>query len=79
MLSARPLAIDDLLAFTIELPGGERMAGRARVLREDLPRTYGLRFEELGAEKPRSPRGRSMFRSSGVAARGSVRAADRRA
>ena len=50
MLSSRPLRIDDLLAFTLELPGGVLVEGHARVLREDLPHTYGLRFEALGAE-----------------------------
>ncbi len=49
VLSSRPLRVDDLLDFELELPGGERVTGTARVLREDVARTYGLRFERLPA------------------------------
>lgn len=50
VLCSRPLRVDDVLGFELELPGGERLTGRASVLREDLPKTYGLRFEGLRAE-----------------------------
>ena len=46
----RPLRVDDVLSFAVELVDGSRIEGRARVLREDLPRTYGLRFEGLGPD-----------------------------
>ena len=47
MLSSRPLRIDDVFEVTVELPGGVPLTGQARVLRQDLPKTYGLRFEAL--------------------------------
>ena len=46
----RPLRVDDVLTFTMELTDGSQVDGRARVLREDLPQTYGLRFEGLGPD-----------------------------
>ena len=50
VLCARPLRIDDVLGFELVVPGGERVTGMARVLREDVRRTYGLRFEGLATE-----------------------------
>jgi c-di-GMP-binding flagellar brake protein YcgR len=41
---SRPLAEDELLAFTIP---GRRFGGRARVLREQRYHVYALRFEEI--------------------------------
>ena len=46
----RPLRVDDLLTFSMQLQDGTQVEGRARVLREDLPHTYGLRFEGLGPD-----------------------------
>ena len=45
----RPLGIDELLSFEIDA-AGERVGGRARVLREHVSRTYALRFERLDAQ-----------------------------
>jgi PilZ domain len=42
----RPLGIDELLSFELEA-AGERVGGRARVLREHVSLTYALRFERL--------------------------------
>ncbi len=50
VLCARPLRIDDLLGFELTLPGGACVSGQARVLREDVRLTYGLRFEGLAPE-----------------------------
>lgn len=44
--SARPLTADETVAF--DLPNLDiRVAGCARVLREELPHVYALRFENL--------------------------------
>jgi hypothetical protein len=50
VLCGRPLRVDDLLGFELVLPSGERVTGQARVLREDVRMTYGLRFEGLAPE-----------------------------
>jgi hypothetical protein len=42
----RPLAIDELLEFRLETG----IEGVVRVLREQLPNVYALRFEELSLE-----------------------------
>src|SRR3954454_7106218 len=42
----RPLAIDELLEFRLETG----IQGVVRVLREQLPNVYALRFEELSLE-----------------------------
>jgi hypothetical protein len=44
--TTRPLGIDEVLEF--ELSERARINGRARVLREQGYRVYGLRFEKLG-------------------------------
>ena len=42
----RPLGIDEMLSFELDA-SGQRVVGRARVLREHVARTYALRFEGL--------------------------------
>jgi len=42
----RPLGIDEMLSFELDA-SGQRVGGRARVLREHVARTYALRFEGL--------------------------------
>ena len=46
----RPLTIDERLSFDLVLDGGSRVAGRARVLREERHRVYALCFEALGQD-----------------------------
>jgi hypothetical protein len=49
--AARPLAIDEVLSFELDIGlDGRRVTGDARVLREQIPNVYALRFEELSAE-----------------------------
>jgi hypothetical protein len=43
----RPLAVDERLDFDLDLAAG-CLRGGARVLREQAPRVYALRFEDLG-------------------------------
>jgi len=43
----RPLAVDELLAFDITLAAAEHIDGSARVVREQAPNVYALRFERL--------------------------------
>ena len=43
----RPLAIDEVLDFDL-LAGSEHVDGRARVVRQERPDRYALRFEGLG-------------------------------
>ncbi|HEU0316245.1 MAG TPA: PilZ domain-containing protein [Solirubrobacteraceae bacterium] len=46
--SARPLAEDETVEVELDLPGlGIRVAAQARVLRQQRPDVYGLRFERL--------------------------------
>ena len=46
VLTPRPLAIDEVLHFDL-LAGAEHLDGRARVVRQELPDRYALRFEGL--------------------------------
>jgi hypothetical protein len=48
--AARPLAIDELLDFALAVDGIEHVGGHARVVREHVPRVYGMRFEHLSDE-----------------------------
>jgi hypothetical protein len=43
----RPLAIDEVLDFDLPIAGSEHLDGRARVLRQERPDRYALRFEGL--------------------------------
>jgi len=43
----RPLAVDEELRFDLTCPGGHHVDGRARVLRQQRPDCYALRFEAL--------------------------------
>jgi hypothetical protein len=43
----RPLTVDEALSFELVLDDGSRIAGRARVLREQTHRVYALGFERL--------------------------------
>jgi hypothetical protein len=43
----RPLAIDEVLDFDLPLAGAEHVDGRARVVRQERPNRYALRFEGL--------------------------------
>ena len=43
----RPLAIDEVLHFDLPLAGAEHVDGRARVVRQERPDRYALRFEGL--------------------------------
>jgi hypothetical protein len=43
----RPLAIDEILDFDLPLAETEHIDGRARVLRQERPDRYALRFEGL--------------------------------
>ena len=46
----RPLAIDEVVGFDLPLaPTANRVQGDARVLREQAPSVYALRFERLAA------------------------------
>jgi hypothetical protein len=45
----RPLAIDELVSFDLHLDAEHHVAGTARVLREQAPHRYALRFEALAA------------------------------
>lgn len=52
----RPLRVDELLHFDLEVPEQPRTAhvdGQARVLREHGGNVYALRFEHLSAEAER--------------------------
>jgi hypothetical protein len=47
----RPLGIDELLEFDLELDGsGRHVRGDARVLRQRTDHVYALRFEHLSGE-----------------------------
>jgi hypothetical protein len=46
----RPLSVDEVLAFVVQLGGIGDLAGRARVLRQYASNVYALRFEQLGAD-----------------------------
>ncbi len=49
--AARPLGVDELLAFHLPLgSGGDEVHGHARVLREHANKVYALRFEDLTAD-----------------------------
>jgi hypothetical protein len=43
----RPLAIDEVLEFDLPLAEAEHVDGRVRVLRQERPDRYALRFEGL--------------------------------
>jgi hypothetical protein len=43
----RPLAVDEELHFNLTCPGGRHVDGRARVVRQQRPDCYALRFEAL--------------------------------
>src|SRR4051794_19336651 len=45
----RPLAVDEELRFDLTGPGGRHVDGRARVVRQQRPDCYALRFEGLDA------------------------------
>ena len=46
----RPLRIDAVFAFDLQCGAGDdRVTGECRVLREDVPRQYAVRFEHLSA------------------------------
>jgi hypothetical protein len=45
----RPLTIDEMLSFELDAPG-ERVGGKARVVREHIAKTYALRFEALAPQ-----------------------------
>jgi hypothetical protein len=47
--SPRPLAVDEVLHFDLDLPSppGSHLDGRARVVREHAGNVYGLRLEGL--------------------------------
>ncbi|MDX6664193.1 MAG: hypothetical protein QOG68_399 [Solirubrobacteraceae bacterium] len=49
VVSERPLAVDEVLQFDFDLPAPPpcHLGGRARVVREHGPRTYGMRLEGL--------------------------------
>jgi hypothetical protein len=47
IFTRRPLAIDEVLEFDLPLAGTESVDGRARVLRQERPGVYALRFEGL--------------------------------
>jgi hypothetical protein len=47
VFTSRPLAIDEELGFELPTDGFPRVSGRARVLRDQGRRVYGLRFEQL--------------------------------
>ena len=46
----RPLAVDEVLDFDLPLTDEQRVAGHARVLREQGQNVYALRFEDLPDE-----------------------------
>jgi hypothetical protein len=43
----RPLALDEELHFDLTCPDGRHVGGRARVVRQQRPGCYALRFEAL--------------------------------
>ena len=47
--SARPLAVDELLTFDLDLEGEPHVDGTVRVLRQQDLELYALRFEALSA------------------------------
>ena len=47
--SDRPLRIDELLAFDLDLDGSGHVDGHCRVLRQQGLHEYALRFEDLDA------------------------------
>jgi hypothetical protein len=50
VVSDRPLRIDEQLTFDVEVPTThEHLRVSARVLRQQLPMVYALRFEQLDA------------------------------
>ena len=46
VLTIRPLSVDEVLDFDVS-EGDKEISGKARVMREEGRRTYGLRFESL--------------------------------
>lgn len=52
LTTVRPLAVDELLAFDLLL-GGLHIDGNARVIREERPHVYALRFDRLTAPMTR--------------------------
>jgi hypothetical protein len=44
---ARPLRVDEEVRFDLELPSGDHLGGKARILRQQRHDTYALRFEHL--------------------------------
>jgi hypothetical protein len=47
VMSGRPLAPDELLAFELAEGGGEPLTGRATVLRQQAHQVYALQFTQL--------------------------------
>jgi PilZ domain len=47
--AARPLQPDELVEFDLPRDDESQVVGRARVMRHQAPRVYGLRFERLPA------------------------------
>jgi hypothetical protein len=45
----RPLSIDELLVFELDLDGSRHVDGRAQVMRQQGPSTYALRFVDIDA------------------------------
>ncbi len=45
--AARPLKVDEVLAFDLIATDGTHITGDCRVLREHVGRTYAVRFERL--------------------------------
>lgn len=43
----RPLRVDEEVRFDLELPSGDHLGGKARILRQQRHDTYALRFEHM--------------------------------
>jgi hypothetical protein len=51
LCSPRPLAVDELLAFDLDLAGEPHLDGTVRVLRQQDVELYAVRFEVLSEPK----------------------------
>jgi hypothetical protein len=47
LTSARPLAVDETVAFDLPVRDSEHICGLARVVRQERPDVYALRFDRL--------------------------------
>jgi hypothetical protein len=47
LTTARPLAVDEMVAFDLPVRESDHICGQARVVRQERPNVYALRFDRL--------------------------------